>query len=292
MRFFILAATFLLFCSLAADEWLFDEDSCCTPLLRDLMICECVDRKLSITYPTLYNNLLQGGYINMPSASMGVDGDVGVGWSSVPPYRNWNFRAQLTERVELTGNYRVFLGVDDPILSPHGFGDFSDKGANIKFALIRTIDSNYDLPGVSFGFEDFMGTKNFNAFYIVTTQVIKKMGLELSIGYGAHRISHWFGGLNWMPFWRFDASWLRTLSFCAEYDATDYLNPKHEPHPDGRFRKTHMNYGIKYRLWDHIDICAARILFIYGHTGCSVCDMLSLTCGYPRRVADRSIKNL
>jgi hypothetical protein len=259
MRFFILAASFLLFCTLAAEDWLFDEDVCCSPLLRDLMICECVDRKLSITYPTLYNNLLQGGYINMPSASMGVDGEVGFGWSSVPPYRNWNLRAQLTERVELTGNYRVFLGVDDPILSPHGFGDLSDKGANIKIALIRTIDSDYDLPGLSIGFEDFMGTKNFNAFYIVTTQVIKKMGLELSFGYGAHRINHWFGGLNWMPFWRFDRSFLRTLSFCAEYDATDYLNPKHEPHPAGRFRKTHMNYGIKYRLWDHVDFCAARI---------------------------------
>lgn len=285
MRFLALALSFMFLCSLRAEEWLFNEEDCCTPLLRDLMICECIDRKLNVTYPTLYNNLLQGGYINMPSASMGDEGDIGFGWSSVPPYRNWNFRAQIAERLELTGNYRVFLGVDDPILSPHGFGDFSDKGANIKFAFIRTIDSDYDLPGLAIGFEDFMGTKNFNAFYVVTTQVIKKMGLELSIGYGAHRISHWFGGLNWMPFWQSEGL-LRTLSFCAEYDATDYLNPKHEPHPEGRFRKTHMNYGLKWRLWDHIDLSVSYIKGLEWSYALSATYNLGDTTGLVPKIKD------
>lgn len=226
--------------------------------MRDLMICECIDRRLNLRFPVFYNNLLQGGYINMPSACMGEDGELGVGWSYVPPYRNWNFKAQLTERLELTGNYRVFIGIDDPILSSHGFGDLSDKGANIKFALIRPIDSDYQLPGFAIGIEDFMGTKNFNAFYVVGTQVIKNWGLEFSVGYGAHRISHWFGGVHWIPFWRCDHLF-KNLAFCAEYDATDYLNPEHEHHPDGRNRKTHFNYGLKYRLFDHFDFSAAYV---------------------------------
>lgn len=258
MRLFITIILFLAVFSLRGKDWICEDDCCGNALLRDLIICECIDKKLSLRFPIFYNNLFQGGYINMPSAQMGEDGELGVGWAYVPPYRHWNFRAQITERIELTGNYRVFVGVDDPILSPHGFGDLSDKGANLKFAFIRPVDSEYQLPGLAIGFEDFMGTKNFNSIYVVGTQVFKRWCLEFSIGYGAHRIQHWFGGACWVPFWRSDHL-LKNLAFCMEYDANDYLNPEHEPHPDGRFRRTHFNYGLKYRLFDSIDFSAASV---------------------------------
>ena len=71
----------------------------------------------------------------MPSARMGKEGEIGIGYSHVPPYRNYNIRFQLFKNFELIGNYRIFHHIKDPVLSQYGFGDFSDKGINFKYAL-------------------------------------------------------------------------------------------------------------------------------------------------------------
>lgn len=209
--------------------------------------------------PVTYNHLLYGGYFNMPSARMGAEGDIGGGFSYVPPYRNYNLRFQLTNFLEVSGNYRVFIGVDDPILTPMGFGDMSDKGANVKIALFKPEDSDYRLPGLAIGFEDFIGTQNFKAEYIVATQVFLKEDAEFSIGYGANRLSKWFGGILWMPFRRSCNPWLEGISLAAEYDGTRYKSSKTEKHPKGRKQKTSINFGIKYRLFDTFDFSLSYV---------------------------------
>lgn len=230
-----------------------------TQLMRDLMTVEEVNRRLDERMPVYYNNLLYGGYINMPSALMGDEGELGIGFTYVPPYRLWNLRCQLTDRLEVSGNYRVFVGVQDEVLSAHGFGDFSDKGANFKFAILRPQDSGYELPGVAIGMEDFMGTRAFEANYIVLTQVLMKYDLEASIGYGSSRLRRWFGGLHWVPFRKLNNKYLNTLAFVAEYDATPYKDAVIEPHPDGRNSRSPINFGVKYRLWDQFDFTASYV---------------------------------
>ena len=136
----------------------------------------------------------------MPSARMGCEGDIGVGFAYVPPYHLWNLRCQFTDRLEVSGSYRVFSGVDDPVLTQHGFGDFSDKGANFKFSLFSPEDSGYALPGVAIGLENCFGSRAFSAQYVVMTQVFLDHKIEFSVGYGRHSIKGWFGGLCWMPF--------------------------------------------------------------------------------------------
>ncbi len=228
-------------------------------LMRDLMIVDWVNRQLEYRYPTTYNNTLQGGYINMPSALMGEDGEIGLGFSKVPPYRNWNVRSQIYENLEVTANYRVFCGILDPVFGHMGFGEFSDKGANLKLALIRPEDSDYILPGISIGWDDFLGTKGFESQYIVATQVLPEFNAEISVGYGSGRIKQWFGGLLWYPFGRSWCSPFRNLSLTIEYDAIDYKNPEREPHPDGRSQKSKVNYGFKYRLWNTFDLMASYV---------------------------------
>jgi hypothetical protein len=236
--------------ALAADQ---------STLERDLLIVDYWNRCLNDRLPVTYNNLLQGGYFAMPSARMGEEGEIGIGYSYVPPYRNYNLRCQLFDRLEITGNYRVFHGVKDPVLSPFGFGDYSDKGANFKFALLLPEDSGYKLPGIAFGFEDFLGTRSFRSQYFVLTQVFLKQDLEISLGYGIERIRGFFGGFNLMPFRQTDWKWLQPLSLTAEYDATPYHSKKREPHPKGRVKKSPLNYGIKYRLWDCVDLSLSYI---------------------------------
>ncbi len=228
-------------------------------LMRDLEIVNywnCYNRDY---LPVTYNHLLHGGYINMPSARMGKEGELGFGYSDVKPYRIWSGRCQLTDRLEVSGNYRIFTGIDDPILSPHGFGDLSDKGADIKFALFHPEDSDYRLPGVAIGFEDFMGTRSFRSRYIVLTKVLPNYDMEMSVGYGQQRINGWFGGISWMPFRRCGNSYLEGLSLVAEFDATHYRSKEHEPHPDGRSTRSAVNLGAKYRLWDYFDFSLSWI---------------------------------
>lgn len=246
-------------------------------LMNDLLIVDYWNRCIYDKLPVTYNHLLQGGYFAMPSARMGQEGEIGVGYSHVPPYRNYNLRCQIFKQLELTANYRVFRGVEDPILSPLGFGDFSDKGANFKLAILLPEDSEYKLPGFAFGFDDILGTRSFRSQYLVFTQVFLKYDLEVSLGYGTERIRGFFGGFNLMPFRRTKWTYLQQLSLAAEYDATAYKSKKREPHPKGRVKKSPINYGIKYRLWDCLDFslsyirgdalaCSVSAYYNWGHT--------------------------
>lgn len=231
-------------------------------LLRDLMIVDYWNRVQNERLPVTFNNFLQGGYINMPSARMGPNGEIGVGYSYVPPYITYNLRLQLAKNLEISGNYRIFKGVEDPLLTSMGFGDLSDKGANVKFALFLPEDSGYSLPGIAFGWDDFMGTQNFKAQYVVLTQVLMQYQLEVTLGYGKHRLSRWFGGFNWFPFRSCCLSYLDPLCLTAEYDSTPYKNKNIELHPKGRTKKSPINVGLKYRLWDQFDF---SLSYIRGH---------------------------
>ena len=190
---------------------------------------------------------------------MGQEGEVGVGYGYVPPYINYNIRFQLVDFLEVSGNYRVFKGVEDPILTYMGFGDFSDKGANVKLSIFSPEATHYRLPGLAVGLEDFIGTRAFRAGYLVLTQVFLKQNLEVSLGFGAQRIHQWFGGALWMPFRQTGWKYFKDLSFVLEYDAIPYIDETIEKHPKGRVKKTAWQFGLKHRLWNSVDLSLAYI---------------------------------
>lgn len=266
---------FLLFLLLAFHLSVFcaDEDSCtenfcleetqaddpASRLMEDLLVVNYWDQKINERFPVIYDHLLQGGYFSMPSARMGQEGEIGLGYGYVPPYILYNARFQIASFLEISGNYRVFKGVSDPVLTHHGFGDFSDKGANLKVSLFNPEDSRYRLPGVAIGLEDFIGTKAFRAYYIVMTQVFLNQGLEFSLGFGANRINKWFGGMSWMPFFHSRFHWLKNLSLVLEYDAIPYRDESIERHPKGRKKFTPWQIGFKWRCFDLFDCSLAYI---------------------------------
>jgi Exopolysaccharide biosynthesis protein YbjH len=152
-------------------------------LMEDLLIVNYWNQRLNEKFPISYNHLLQGGYFSMPSARMGKEGEIGIGYGYVPPYILYNARFQLVNFLEISGNYRIFKGVADPVLTRAGFGDFSDKGANLKLSLFSAEESRYQLPGLAIGLEDFIGTKAFRACYVVLTKVFLKQNLEITLGF-------------------------------------------------------------------------------------------------------------
>lgn len=228
-------------------------------LLQDLEIVEYWEKRGKESPPLFYNHLLQSGYFNMPSARMGEEGTLGFGFSWVPPYRNYNLHFQLFDRLEISGNYRIFSGISDPNLSQFGFGDYSDKGANIKLSIFQPRDSDYLLPGIAVGLEDFLGSKLFYSKYIIFTQLWPEHNLEASFGIGGERIQGVFGGIAWAPWHGNKSTFLEPLTFVAEYDATDYETPSKEPHPEARYKKSPINYGMKYRVADYWDASISHV---------------------------------
>lgn len=225
-------------------------------LFRDLMIVRAIDAKLHDHMPAMYDFYGTGGYFVMPSARLPCEGVFMGGFSYVPPYRVYNVGVAITDHFEAALNYRVFGGIEDPILSCSGFGDFSDKGANLKWALFTPEDSDYCLPGVALGWDDFLGTRNFEARYAVATYVFPAYNVEVTGGLGEERLHGLFGGVLWMPFRQTPFSYLKHLALTAEVDATSYNT---DPHPCGRQQHSLINYGFKWRLWQHVDLSLARI---------------------------------
>lgn len=226
-------------------------------LFEDLATVERVDKELNTTIPVTYNYNMSGGYFNMPSARSPFTGSMGLGFSAVPPYRNYNFAVQLYERLEVTANYHIMLGIPDYVLGPD-FGDWSDRSMNYKLSFLKPEDSNFVFPGLALGMDDFFGSKNFYNQYAVATQVIPDLHAELSVGVGRGRIRGFFGGLSLFPFYRFKSPFLKGLVLSAEYDAIDYKNDRTSIL--GREYKTRINAGIHYTLGDvlHLSLSSLR----------------------------------
>lgn len=232
-------------------------------LLYALEVAEYWDRKLNERFPVTFNHLLSTGYFTTHSARMTEEGNFGGGIAHVPPYLNWNARLQPFYFLELSANYRIFRGCEDTSLSKHGFGDYADRGANFKAALVTPEQSFYRMPGLAFGIDDFMGSKKFTTYFIVGTQVWPEYGLEASFGWGAGRYTKgpsrgFFGGVNWFPLYTYN-KWINGLCLTAEYDPTNYKNPHKEPHPDGRVSHTPINFGAKYNLCDIVELSGSYI---------------------------------
>jgi hypothetical protein len=231
-------------------------------LIADLLLVQEINEKVYDIMPVTHNLLLQGGYIAMPSARVNSEGNCAFGYAFLPPYSIYSARLQCTPYLEVTGSYRLFRGIPDLQLSAYGFGDFSDKGVNFKVVLLHPEDSDYELPGLAFGMDDFLGTRAFRSSYVVLTKVWNQLNLEVSLGYGEERLNGFFAGALWMPFRKSLNKALEGVTLLAEYDATDYKNKKREPHPKGRQQFSPLNFGAQWKVYNVLE---ASINYVRGY---------------------------
>ena len=227
-------------------------------LFRDLNLVKEVNEEINDRLPYHYNYSLMGGYFSMPSARMNEVGTAAVGFAYVPPYRNYAATIQALERLEFGVNYTTYVGVPDPAMGDLGFGDFTDRGANVKIAMLKKEDGFPYFPEISVGMEDFYGTKRFHAFYVVATKEFLDYNFETTVGWGKGRIKGWFGGVGWTPFRRSRVPGINRLSLLAEWDATDYENHFHE-HPEGRGVKSRVNVGLTTTFFDALQLSVSSI---------------------------------
>lgn len=238
---------------------LYAQDASC--LIRDLEIASYWDSKLCEKLPPTFNHLFECGYFVTPSARMTESGDIGFGAAFAPPYLIYSGRAQPFSHLEISANYRIFRGVRDTHLSPHGFGDYADRGANAKLAFVLPENTFNDLPGLVIGVQDFFGSKKFTTYYTALTQVWINYGLETTIGWGTGLFTDgpskgFFGGVNYFPFFPIGNKWFKGLALSAEFDPINY---KRDPHPQAQKTRSHINFGLKYQLCNIFDFSLGYI---------------------------------
>jgi len=240
----------------AAEDFLSPDEE--IPLFSDLALVQKINRKLSDELPFYYNYTLVGGYFNMPSARMAKGGMIAAGAAIVKPYDIYAVNFQMFERLELALNYRVYKGITEHNFGHEGFGDDAERIGNVKLMLLKPSDGYPFLPHVSLGIEDFIGTKRFNAKYIVMTKQLLDWNLEWTLGLGNQRIKGFFGGIAWSPFRHLEVPLLKDLSFMAEYDAINYRKHPHE-HPSGTKVKSRINAGLAFIAWDTLQFSVSSV---------------------------------
>lgn len=194
----------------------------------------------------------------MPSARMSKTGMIAAGFAHAPPYQIYGVNFQVFDRIEVSANYRIYKGVTESSFGKEGFGDDAERIGNVKLGVLIPSDGYPSLPSISIGLEDFLGTKRFNAQYIVVTQQFKRGNVECTLGWGRKRIDGFFGGVAWTPFYRSGIPVLKDISLLAEYDATDYKKHPHE-HPSGRKVKSRINAGLTFVGWDTLQLSVSSL---------------------------------
>ena len=227
-------------------------------LFRDLAMVEEIDRKIEDELPFFYNSSMMGGYFNMPSARTAHEGEVGLGAARVHPYNIYGLNFQYFDRIELALNYRIYTGMRDPNFGHLGFGNEAERIGNAKFVFNLPTDGLPDFPTFAIGVEDFIGTKRFNAQYIVMTKDWIDYNIEATLGWGRKRIKGFFGGIAWTPWRKTSFPVLKNLSILAEYDAINYAKHRHE-HPKGRKVASHINAGVSYIIGETLQLSVSSL---------------------------------
>lgn len=250
---------FLLFSfSLFSEEDDFFYDDECVSLFRDLAIVEKIDKKIQDELPFIFNFNMEGGYFNMPSARIPKAGNIGFSASSVPPYQLYALGFAFFDRLEFSGNYWVFCDIIENNFGHLGFGDDADRTANVKFSLLRKQDGLPELPEFAVGWNDFLGSQRFRAFYIAATKEFLDYNLELTLGWGKGRIHGFFAAGAWTPFRLSSIPLIKGITLAAEYDANNYKGHVHE-HPKGKSVKSKLNGGLYWTILDYLHLSLTSI---------------------------------
>lgn len=176
-----------------------------------VLICLCSSVGLAASGANTPSALTaHSGLLYMPTARI-TDGEAAAGISFSDPYGVAWGRVGVFEGLELSARHTYFRDTRSP--TPGQAGHHEDNAFDAKILLLRESGR---IPAVALGWQDFSGSRDFEAPYAALS---KEYGaLEILAGFGGKRLDGWFGGIAWRP------TGLSGLSLALEYDATDYEN--------------------------------------------------------------------
>lgn len=222
-----------------------------------------------------YNLYGTPGLIDMPSAEMMPDAQLGATFSLFDDTSRTNVGFQILPRIH--GTLRVGTITDQPDGSETSF-----QGFDLRFQL---LEEDGMLPAVALGFRDFLGDGPYGAEYLVATKTVAdSIKLTGGVGFGRlggvggvsnpfglddrpgptdpagrlqtgryfHGDAGFFGGVEW-------ATPIDGLTLKAEYSSDAY-----EAEEAGGFdRKSPFNFGLTYEATENL---LASAYYMYGST--------------------------
>jgi hypothetical protein len=215
--------------------------------------CGCImlAAHAAIAAPTLQG---QSGYINMPSADVGRDGDLSLGYSYDSPYGAIWASSTILPFMQITGRYVSISGtpqfaenVVDPLFK--NYGRYKDKVFDLK---ARVLAESGWMPAIAVGATDLHGTGLFKGRFLVATKTFgPERQVEASIGVGGRRPDGVFGGVRWHP--ASAPEW----AVVAEYDGNDYSVDLEAASTGAAKRRKGAVVGLEYR-WGWLGAQIAR----------------------------------
>lgn len=196
----------------------------------------------------------QSGYLNMPNADVGLDGDLALGYSYDSPYGATWVTSTILPFMQATARYVSITGTPqfaDIENNPYfkNYGRYKDKVFDVKFRLVAESSA---LPAIAVGATDLQGTGLFKGHYLVATKTFgTAKQLEASVGVGGRRPDGVFGGLRWRPAGAPD--W----AVVAEFDGNDYSSDFEAASTGAAKRRKGPAVGLEYR-WGWLGAQIAR----------------------------------
>lgn len=233
----------------------------------------------ALAQETTYTLYGTPGLVEMPTARSAPDAEISANFSYSSLQQRGNFSFQLTDRLAGTFRYTGIPEEDGP-----GTGGTFDRSFDLRY---RVLDETEFRPAVMVGLQDFLGTGDLSAEYIVATKAITpSIDVTAGLGWGRFGTRSGFtnplgflssefetrperdfedqGGTPTGRFFRGDAAFFGgldyrysdKLSFQVEYSSDAYVKETEVGNLDNQ---TPLNFGVNYRPRPDITLNAALL---------------------------------
>ena len=188
------------------------------------------------------------GLMEIPTARILPDGAMRLGAAGASPYSWYSFGFGVLPGLEFSGRYTDVSNIPGG-LGP-AFGSYKDKAFDIKYQLLPESKIG---PAVALGWNDFQGTRLFEAQYIVISRQIYP--LDFTLGMGRKRLKGPLNIADEIGFWG-GVEWALTdrLHLMAEYNPIEYQKDQLPPRGVPEGSDSPFNVGLRYRTWLGFDL--------------------------------------
>ena len=222
---------------------------------------------------TSRNTFAMPGLIDMPTAEMRPDGELGLAITAIG---NGTMRNTFTFQIapHLTGAFRYSRvpGLMPDKDNPGQYEALYDRSFDLRW---QVLEEGENRPALAIGLNDFVGTGVYSSEYIVATKTLNdKLRVTAGLGWGRLGSHGSIGGIGSRPAYDYSSTggefnagqWFKgdvapffglayrfndKLTLKAEYSSDDYAQ---EAALDGFDRRTSLNFGVDYQISQNVGL--------------------------------------
>ena len=188
------------------------------------------------------------GLMEIPTARILPDGAMRLGAAKASPFSWYSFGFGVLPGLEFSARY-TDIGNIPSGLGP-AFGSYKDKAFDVKYQLLPESKRG---PAVALGWNDFQGSRLFEAQYIVISRQIYP--LDFTLGMGRKRLKGPLNIADEIGFWG-GVEWALTdrLHLMLEYNPIEYQKDQLPVRGVPEGSDSPLNVGLRYRTWLGFDL--------------------------------------